>query len=82
VKRRFAGQRSAAVLNCPAQANIVRASALCRRGYFRFVPIQLAEGRPLAEQLGIYDVTDRCAPWPLPSSEVGAAPSIILDEEM
>jgi len=23
-----------------------------RRGYFRFVPIQLAEGRPLAEQLG------------------------------
>jgi len=24
-----------------------------RRGYFRFVPIQLAEGRPLAEQLGI-----------------------------
>src|SRR5207237_8586354 len=25
-----------------------------RRGYFRFVPIQLAEGRPLADQLGIY----------------------------
>jgi predicted DCC family thiol-disulfide oxidoreductase YuxK len=24
-----------------------------RRGYFQFVPIQLAEGRPLAEQLGI-----------------------------
>ena len=24
-----------------------------RRGYFRFVLIQLAEGRPLAEQLGI-----------------------------
>src|SRR6202048_4020636 len=24
-----------------------------RRGYFRFVPIQLAEGRPIAEQLGI-----------------------------
>jgi predicted DCC family thiol-disulfide oxidoreductase YuxK len=24
-----------------------------RRGYFRFVPIQLAEGRPLAAQLGI-----------------------------
>ena len=24
-----------------------------RRGYFRFVPIQLAEGRPLAHQLGI-----------------------------
>jgi predicted DCC family thiol-disulfide oxidoreductase YuxK len=24
-----------------------------RRGYFRFVPIQLAEGHPLAEQLGI-----------------------------
>jgi hypothetical protein len=24
-----------------------------RRGYFRFVPIHLAEGRPLAEQLGI-----------------------------
>lgn len=24
-----------------------------RRGYFRFVPIQVAEGRPLAEQLGI-----------------------------
>jgi predicted DCC family thiol-disulfide oxidoreductase YuxK len=24
-----------------------------RRGYFRFVPIQLAEGRPLAGQLGI-----------------------------
>jgi hypothetical protein len=24
-----------------------------RRSYFRFVPIQLAEGRPLAEQLGI-----------------------------
>jgi hypothetical protein len=24
-----------------------------RRGYFRFVPIQLAEERPLAEQLGI-----------------------------
>src|SRR6202008_4023186 len=24
-----------------------------RRGYFRFVPIQLAEGRPFAEQLGI-----------------------------
>ena len=24
-----------------------------RRGYFRFVPMQLAEGRPLAEQLGI-----------------------------
>jgi predicted DCC family thiol-disulfide oxidoreductase YuxK len=24
-----------------------------RRGYFRFIPIQLAEGRPLAEQLGI-----------------------------
>src|SRR5258708_39076178 len=24
-----------------------------RRGYFRFVPIQLAEGRPLAQQLGI-----------------------------
>ena len=24
-----------------------------RRGYFRFVPIQFAEGRPLAEQLGI-----------------------------
>ena len=24
-----------------------------RRGYFRFVPMQLAEGRPLARQLGI-----------------------------
>ena len=24
-----------------------------RRGYFRFIPMQLAEGRPLAEQLGI-----------------------------
>ena len=24
-----------------------------RRGYFRFVPMQLAEGRPLAGQLGI-----------------------------
>ena len=24
-----------------------------RRGYFRFVPMQLTEGRPLAEQLGI-----------------------------
>jgi len=24
-----------------------------RRGYFRYVPMQLAEGRPLAEQLGI-----------------------------
>ena len=24
-----------------------------RRGYFRFVPIQLAGGRPLAEQIGI-----------------------------
>jgi predicted DCC family thiol-disulfide oxidoreductase YuxK len=24
-----------------------------RRGYFRFIPIQVAEGRPLAEQLGI-----------------------------
>ena len=24
-----------------------------RGGYFRFVPMQLAEGRPLAEQLGI-----------------------------
>ncbi|MGA8559051.1 MAG: thiol-disulfide oxidoreductase DCC family protein [Pseudolabrys sp.] len=24
-----------------------------RRGYFRFVPMQLAEGRPLAQQLGI-----------------------------
>ena len=24
-----------------------------RRGYFRFVPMQLAEGRPLAEQLGV-----------------------------
>jgi predicted DCC family thiol-disulfide oxidoreductase YuxK len=24
-----------------------------RRSYFRFVPMQLAEGRPLAEQLGI-----------------------------
>ena len=24
-----------------------------RRGYFRFVPIQVAEGRPLAEQLGL-----------------------------
>jgi predicted DCC family thiol-disulfide oxidoreductase YuxK len=24
-----------------------------RRGYFRYVPIQMAEGRPLAEQLGI-----------------------------
>jgi predicted DCC family thiol-disulfide oxidoreductase YuxK len=24
-----------------------------RRGYFRLVPMQLAEGRPLAEQLGI-----------------------------
>ena len=24
-----------------------------RRGYFRFVPIELAEGLPLAEQLGI-----------------------------
>ena len=24
-----------------------------RRGYFRFVPMQLAEGRPLAVQLGI-----------------------------
>jgi predicted DCC family thiol-disulfide oxidoreductase YuxK len=24
-----------------------------RRGFFRFVPIQLAEGPPLAEQLGI-----------------------------
>jgi predicted DCC family thiol-disulfide oxidoreductase YuxK len=24
-----------------------------RRGYFRFVPMQMAEGRPLAEQLGI-----------------------------
>ena len=24
-----------------------------RRGYFRFAPMQLAEGRPLAEQLGI-----------------------------
>jgi predicted DCC family thiol-disulfide oxidoreductase YuxK len=24
-----------------------------RRGYFRFVPIQMAEGRPLADQLGI-----------------------------
>jgi hypothetical protein len=29
-----------------------------------------------------YEVTDRCAPWPLPSSEVGAATSIILDEGM
>jgi DCC1-like thiol-disulfide oxidoreductase len=29
------------------------ASKRDRRGYFRFVPIQLAEGRPLAEQLGI-----------------------------
>ena len=28
-------------------------NAKLRRGYFRFVPIQLAEGRPLAEQLGI-----------------------------
>src|SRR5216684_4076534 len=27
------------------------ASKRDRRGYFRFVPIQLAEGRPLAEQL-------------------------------
>ena len=26
-----------------------------RRGYFRFVPIQLAEGRPLAEQLGMVE---------------------------
>ena len=24
-----------------------------RRGYFRFVPMQLAEGRPLAEQIGV-----------------------------
>ena len=24
-----------------------------RRGYFRFVPVQLAEGRPLADQVGI-----------------------------
>jgi hypothetical protein len=30
VKWRFAGQRAAAVLNCPARADIVRASALCR----------------------------------------------------
>src|SRR5215510_2788298 len=35
-----------------------------RRGYFRFVPIQLAEGRPLAAQLGInpdaiYDLVAR-----------------------
>ena len=30
VKWRFAGQRAAAVLNCAAQADIVRASALCR----------------------------------------------------
>jgi predicted DCC family thiol-disulfide oxidoreductase YuxK len=29
------------------------ASKRDRRGYFRFVPIQLGEGRPLAEQLGI-----------------------------
>ena len=28
-------------------------SKLDRSGYFRFVPVQLAEGRPLAEQLGI-----------------------------
>ena len=30
VKWRFAGQRAATVLNCAAQADIVRASALCR----------------------------------------------------
>jgi hypothetical protein len=30
VKRRFAGQRAAAVLNCAAQADIVGTSALCR----------------------------------------------------
>jgi hypothetical protein len=30
VKWCFAGQRAAAILNCPAQADVVRASALCR----------------------------------------------------
>jgi DCC1-like thiol-disulfide oxidoreductase len=36
---------------CSRSCNFV--SKRDRRGYFRFVPIQLAEGRPLAEQLGI-----------------------------
>jgi hypothetical protein len=38
------------------------------RGYFRFVPMQLAEGRPLAEQLGINPDRPDCfvfvAEWP------------------
>jgi len=34
-----------------------------RRDYFRFVPIQLADGRPLAEQLGMILITR----IPLPS---------------
>ncbi len=51
-------------INSPHGLNPVSVCVLCsrgcrfvskrdRRGYFRFVPIQLAEGRPLAEQLGI-----------------------------
>src|ERR1700722_16141262 len=43
----FAGVR----VLCPRGCRFV--SKRDRRGYFRFVPIQLAEGRPLAAQLGI-----------------------------
>jgi DCC1-like thiol-disulfide oxidoreductase len=41
----------------PSLLGVALLSASCiardRRGYFRFVPIQMAEGRPLADQLGI-----------------------------
>ena len=39
------------VLRCSRGGGFV--SKRDRRGYFRFVPMQSAEGRPLAEQLGI-----------------------------
>ena len=45
-----------------------------RRGYFRFVPMQLAEGRPLAEQLGI-DPDRADSPQTLPSSQRISNPS-------
>ena len=37
----------------PGSIDSLHGLILFDRGYFRFVPMQLAEGRPLAEQLGI-----------------------------
>src|SRR5947209_1031886 len=52
---------------CPRGCRFV--SKRDRPGHFRFVPIQLAEGRPLAEQLGIdqrtADIAARLSPDPV-----------------